>query len=66
MPTITAHRIGAPRRLTEDEIATQRHDLEKRFGSVEDLETKRDSLGISWDERMALSRLESLRYLTGE
>lgn len=64
--SVEPHRIGGPRLLSAEEIASRRRKLEREYGSLETLEGKRDALGLSWEERTALTKLESLRYLAGE
>ncbi|MGJ0655910.1 hypothetical protein [Bifidobacterium catenulatum] len=60
-----ARRIGKPIMLTLGEIREQRDTIERTFGTRESLEDKRDIIGLTLDERIALRNLEDLDYLEG-
>lgn len=51
--------------LTLGEIREQRDTIERTFGTRESLEDKRDIIGLTLDERIALRNLEDLDYLEG-
>lgn len=51
--------------LTLGEIREQRDTIERTFGTRELLEDKRDIIGLTLDERIALRNLEDLDYLEG-
>lgn len=60
-----AHRIGRPVMLDSGQIRARRNDLEARYGTREQLAQKRDLIGLTLEERIALHDLEDLDFLEG-
>jgi hypothetical protein len=60
-----AHKIGRPVMLTGEDIKRRRSGIEDRYGSRESLAKKRDLIGLSLEERIALYDLEDLDFLEG-
>lgn len=59
------HTIGAPVRLSTDQIRRMRDALVTKYGSREQLLDLDKQLGLKWAQRVALEKLEDLDYLEG-
>lgn len=55
-----AHRIGSPITLSKDDIAKRRADLERKYGTREQLERRKQVYPLSADQFWALDELEWL------
>ena len=60
-----AHKIGRPVMLDSAEIRKRRNVLEGKYGTREQLSQKRDLIGLTLEERIALYDLEDLDFLEG-
>ena len=60
-----AHKIGKPVMLDCEEIRKRRNVLEGKYGTREQLSQKRDLIGLTLEERIALYDLEDLDFLEG-
>lgn len=60
-----AHKIGRPVMLDSEEIRKRRNVLEGKYGTREQLSQKRDLIGLTLEERIALYDLEDLDFLEG-
>jgi hypothetical protein len=58
-----AHKIGKPVMLTRDDVQRRRKEIESTAGTRKRLEVKRDLIGLTLEERIALRDLENLDYL---
>jgi hypothetical protein len=58
-----AHKIGKPVMLTRDDVQRRRKEIESTAGTRKRLEVKRDLIGLTLEERIALRYLENLDYL---
>ncbi|RSX51767.1 hypothetical protein D2E25_1742 [Bifidobacterium goeldii] len=61
-----AHKIGKPVMLNSQDIQNRRNDIVRQYGTREDLMRKRDLIGLSLEERIALYDLEDLDFLEGQ
>ena len=60
-----APKIGRPVMLDSEEIRKRRNVLEGKYGTREQLSQKRDLIGLTLEERIALYDLEDLDFLEG-
>lgn len=60
-----AHVIGPPIMLDEQQIHERRRKITRKYGSEESLRRKAMTGMITDDERIALQKLDDLRYLEG-
>lgn len=60
-----AHKIGKPIMLDSEEIRKRRNAIEDKYGTREQLSQKRDLIGLTLEERIALYDLEDLDFLEG-
>lgn len=60
-----AHRIGSPVMLTHEDIVERRECIERKYGTRQALQEKRDFIGLTLDERIALQDLKDLDFLEG-
>lgn len=60
-----AHKIGRPVMLNATEIQKRRDALVGKYGTREQLSLKRDLIGLTLEERIALQDLEDLDFLEG-
>ena len=58
------HKIGPPIMLTLEQIDEQRKQIEAKYGTRQELESKLDLIGLSLEERNALRELKNLDYLS--
>lgn len=66
LPSPKAHRIGPPIRLTQEAIEHERHEIETKYGTADELRATRDFIGLTLDQRLALERLDDLDFLEGK
>ena len=66
LPLPQAHKIAAPKVLSAEDIAARRRSIISRYGSADELRARRNLIGLSLDERIALSKLADLDYLSGD
>ena len=58
-----AHKIGKPVMLTQADISKRRAEIERKYGTLEELKKRKELYVLSPDEFWAL---EDLRWLAGE
>lgn len=64
-PAVGAHRIGDPVMLTREEIDRERREIEREYGTADELRATRDFIGLTLRQRLALERLGDLDFLEG-